>query len=159
MRFFLEAVSYEGRPEPTRSILGRSIRSLPCLRMRLWKWFTEFNLSQKKKGGRFPVKSLWNSFKIAFAMFSKIPMPQAEWTERKYAVYDLLFPFVGSGSRHTHTWCELAGQYFGFSTGFMAMALILVPVFADRWNPCGWTFGYLGCFELLERQRKTSGDT
>ena len=29
------------------------------------------------------MKSLWNSFKIAFAMFSKIPMPQAEWTEEK----------------------------------------------------------------------------
>ena len=27
------------------------------------------------------MKSLWNSFKIAFSMFSKIPMPQAEWTE------------------------------------------------------------------------------
>lgn len=27
------------------------------------------------------MKSLWNSFKIAFAMFSKIPMPQADWSE------------------------------------------------------------------------------
>ena len=27
------------------------------------------------------MKSLWNSFKIAFSMFSKIPMPQAEWTK------------------------------------------------------------------------------
>ena len=27
------------------------------------------------------MKSLWNSFKIAFSMFSKIPVPQAEWTE------------------------------------------------------------------------------
>lgn len=23
----------------------------------------------------------WNSFKIAFSMYSKIPMPQSEWTK------------------------------------------------------------------------------
>ena len=26
------------------------------------------------------MKSLWNNFKVAFAMFSKIPMPRADWT-------------------------------------------------------------------------------
>ena len=25
------------------------------------------------------MKSLWNSFKAAFAMFSKIPMPMVDW--------------------------------------------------------------------------------
>ena len=30
------------------------------------------------------MKSLWNSFKIAFAMFSKIPMPQADWSEENF---------------------------------------------------------------------------
>lgn len=27
------------------------------------------------------MKSLWNNFKVAFAMFSKIPMPRADWTK------------------------------------------------------------------------------
>lgn len=36
------------------------------------------------------MKSLWNSFKIAFAMFSKIPMPQADWSEENMR-YMLVF--------------------------------------------------------------------
>ena len=42
------------------------------------------------------MKSLWNSFKIAFAMFSKIPMPQAEWTEENMRYMLCFFPFVGA---------------------------------------------------------------
>ena len=37
------------------------------------------------------MKSLWNNFKVAFAMFSKIPMPRADWTKGKYEVYVLFF--------------------------------------------------------------------
>ena len=44
------------------------------------------------------MKSLWNSFKIAFAMFSKIPMPQAEWTEENMRYMLCFFPFVGAAA-------------------------------------------------------------
>ena len=27
------------------------------------------------------MRRIWNSFKIAFAMYSKIPMPRADWEE------------------------------------------------------------------------------
>ncbi len=42
------------------------------------------------------LKNLWNSFKIAFAMFSKIPMPQADWSEENMRYMLCFFPFVGA---------------------------------------------------------------
>ena len=42
------------------------------------------------------MKSLWNSFKIAFAMFSKIPVPQAEWTKENMKYMFCFFPFIGA---------------------------------------------------------------
>lgn len=74
------------------------------------------------------MKSLWNSFKIAFAMFSKIPMPQAEWTEENMRYMLCFFPFVGVAAGLLTLGVSWLGEYFGFGTGFMAMALILVPV-------------------------------
>ena len=74
------------------------------------------------------MKSLWNSFKIAFAMFSKIPMPQAEWTEENMRYMLCFFPFVGAAAGLLTLGVSWLGEYFGFGTGFMAMALILVPV-------------------------------
>lgn len=74
------------------------------------------------------MKSLWNSFKIAFAMFSKIPMPQAEWTEENMRYMLCFFPFVGAVAGLLTLGVSWLGEYFGFGTGFMAMALILVPV-------------------------------
>ena len=35
------------------------------------------------------LKNLWNSFKIAFAMFSKIPMPQADWSEENMRFFSV----------------------------------------------------------------------
>lgn len=74
------------------------------------------------------MKSLWNSFKIAFAMFSKIPMPQAEWTEENMRYMLCFFPFVGATAGLLTLGVSWLGEYFGFGTGFMAMTLILVPV-------------------------------
>ena len=42
------------------------------------------------------MKKLWNSFKIAFAMYSKIPMPQSEWTEENMSYAMCFFPCVGA---------------------------------------------------------------
>ena len=36
------------------------------------------------------MKSLWNNFKVAFAMFSKIPMPRADWTKENMKYMFLL---------------------------------------------------------------------
>lgn len=42
------------------------------------------------------MKKLWNSFKIAFSMFSKIPMPRSEWTKENMEYMFVFFPFVGT---------------------------------------------------------------
>ena len=34
---------------------------------------------------------LWNNFKVAFAMYSKIPMPMADLEQGEYEIYILLF--------------------------------------------------------------------
>ena len=74
------------------------------------------------------MKSLWNSFKIAFAMFSKIPMPQADWTEENMRYMLCFFPFVGFAAGVLTLVVDWLGEFFGFGTGFTAVALILVPV-------------------------------
>ena len=39
--------------------------------------------------------ALWNSFKIAFSMYSKIPMPQSEWSKENMRYVMCFFPLVG----------------------------------------------------------------
>ena len=53
------------------------------------------------------MKTIWNNFKVAFAMYSKIPMPPADWEKEnmKYAL--CFFPWVGLavGSRLAREAC------------------------------------------------------
>ena len=39
---------------------------------------------------------LWNSFKIAFTMYSRIPVPEAQWTEENTSYTMCFFPFIGA---------------------------------------------------------------
>ena len=41
------------------------------------------------------MKSLWNNFKVAFAMFSKIPMPRADWTKENMKYMMPMTPETG----------------------------------------------------------------
>ena len=74
------------------------------------------------------LKNLWNSFKIAFAMFSKIPMPQADWSEENMRYMLCFFPFVGAAVGVVMLGMEWLCRYFGMSNGFIAVALVLVSV-------------------------------
>ena len=42
------------------------------------------------------MKSVWNSFKAAFAMFSKIPTPMVDWNKENMKYMMCFFPFVGT---------------------------------------------------------------
>lgn len=75
------------------------------------------------------MKSLWNSFKIAFAMFSKIPMPQADWSEENMRYMLCFFPFVGAAAGIVTLAAEWICRYFGMGSSFIAAVLVLVPVF------------------------------
>ena len=41
------------------------------------------------------MKMLWNNFKVAFAMYSKIPMPAADWEKESMQYAMCFFPWVG----------------------------------------------------------------
>lgn len=75
------------------------------------------------------LKNLWNSFKIAFAMFSKIPMPQADWSEENMRYMLCFFPFVGAAVGAVMLAMEWICRYFGMSNEFITVALMMVPVF------------------------------
>lgn len=75
------------------------------------------------------MKSLWNSFKIAFSMFSKIPMPQAEWTKENMKYMFCFFPFIGTVIAGLTLLAAWAGCQFGFDKGFVTAVLVLIPVF------------------------------
>ena len=49
------------------------------------------------------MKSLWNNFKVAFAMFSKIPMPQADWSEENMRYMLWFFSVCRGSSRSSNT--------------------------------------------------------
>lgn len=74
------------------------------------------------------MKSLWNSFKIAFSMFSKIPMPQAEWTKENMKYMFCFFPFIGTVIGGLTAVIAWAGRRFGFDKSFLTVVLVLIPV-------------------------------
>ena len=75
------------------------------------------------------MKQLWNSFKIAFAMYSKIPMPQSDWTRENMRYIMCFFPLIGViiGAL-TWLWGNL-GPSAAQSRLFYAAVLVLIPVF------------------------------
>ncbi|MDO4276143.1 MAG: adenosylcobinamide-GDP ribazoletransferase [Eubacteriales bacterium] len=74
------------------------------------------------------MKSLWNSFKVAFAMFSKIPVPQADWTKENMKYMFCFFPFIGTVIGGLTMAAVYLGQRFSFDKSFTAVVLVLIPV-------------------------------
>lgn len=74
------------------------------------------------------MKSLWNNFKVAFSMFSKIPMPRADWTEENMKYMLCFFPFVGAAVGILSIGAAYAGFHFGFSHNLVTVVLVLLPV-------------------------------
>ena len=75
------------------------------------------------------MKSLWNNFKVAFAMFSKIPMPRADWTKGNMKYMFCFFPFIGTVIGGLTMLVAYLGLRFGYQPGFVTAVLVLVPVF------------------------------
>ena len=76
------------------------------------------------------MKSAWNSFKAAFAMFSKIPMPMVDWNKENIKYMMCFFPFVGTAIGIV-TW--LVGWELGSRVDvepfFLTAILTVIPVF------------------------------
>lgn len=74
------------------------------------------------------MRQLWNSFKIAFSMYSKIPMPKSDWTKENMRYVMCFFPLIGViiGGL-TWLWGYYGLQLAGNHT-FYAIVLLLIPV-------------------------------
>ena len=89
------------------------------------------------------MKSLWNNFKVAFAMFSKIPMPRADWTKENMKYMFCFFVYRNCDRR-----ADYAGGISGTSVGISGIRDSSAGAgtgICDRRDPCGWSFGYFGC--------------
>lgn len=71
---------------------------------------------------------LWNAFKIGFSMYSKIPMPYTEWTEKnmKYAL--CFFPMVGVPIAFLVWLWSAFAQRFCISDTLRASIFVLIPI-------------------------------
>lgn len=76
---------------------------------------------------------VWNSLKIAFAMYSRIPMPASEWTRENKSYAMCFFPWIGGiigiltwGTYQAGVWLKGAG--FPVSDLTVTAALVLIPV-------------------------------
>lgn len=80
------------------------------------------------RGEDIEMKKVWNSFVVAFAMYSKIPMPRADWTKEnmKYAL--CFFPWVGLAvGAMEYGWFQLA-VYLGIGSMFRAAGMTVIPI-------------------------------
>lgn len=76
------------------------------------------------------MKSLWNSFKAAFAMFSKIPMPMVDWNKENLKYMMCFFPFVGTAiGILTWVFGGVLGTRLALEPFFLAVILTVIPVF------------------------------
>ena len=74
------------------------------------------------------MKMLWNNFKVAFAMYSKIPMPRADWNKENMKYTFCFFPFIGLVIGALSWLAGWAGNNYGFNPSFVAAVLVLIPV-------------------------------
>ena len=74
------------------------------------------------------MKSLWNSFVVAFSMYSKIPMPRADWTRENMKYSMCFFPWVGLAvGALEYGWFYLA-RLLDFHILLSGAGFVLIPV-------------------------------
>lgn len=105
------------------------------------------------------MKSLWNSFKAAFAMFSKIPMPMVDWKKENIKYMMCFFPFVGTAIGIL-TWACRRGPRCTRSSGaiFSRCDPYCDPGIYYRRHSCRRAFGHVRCIKLLAGTHKEAGD-
>jgi adenosylcobinamide-GDP ribazoletransferase len=79
------------------------------------------------------LKKIWNNFKVAFSMYSRIPMPVCDWTEENTSYTMCFFPWIGAviGAITYGIYglkLYLAGKGIVFAELFWTILLVLVPI-------------------------------
>ena len=75
------------------------------------------------------MKQLWNSFKIAFSMYSKIPMPKSQWTKENMRYIMCFFPLIGAVIGGLTWLWGTWGMELVQSRLLYVILLVLIPVF------------------------------
>ncbi len=78
------------------------------------------------------MKAWWNSFKISFSMYSKIPMPQSDWTGENMRYVMCFFPLIGVPIGVLVCLWWLLAQFLGMTEGnlqlFTTAVMVVIPV-------------------------------
>lgn len=79
------------------------------------------------------MRKMWNGFKIAFSMYSKLPMPKSEWNRENLSYAMIYFPWIGGligmityGIFLLKGWS--ADQGIGVSDITFTVLMVMVPV-------------------------------
>ncbi len=72
---------------------------------------------------------MFDSFKIAFATYSRIPMPRADWNERSMRYAMCFFPLVGAVLAVLTMLLRVLGQVLSLQPFFLAVGFTVLPVF------------------------------
>ncbi|MGI6011062.1 MAG: adenosylcobinamide-GDP ribazoletransferase [Ruminococcus sp.] len=75
------------------------------------------------------MKGLYQSFIIAFSMYSKIPMPRCEWKEENMAYAMCFWPWVGAVIGLLWYAWGVIGIHVTMAHGFFTAVLLLISVF------------------------------
>lgn len=74
------------------------------------------------------IRQLWNGFKISFAMYSRIPVPEADWTDDNMKYSMCFFPLVGAViGAVMYGWYCLCGL-LPFGNTFQTAVYLIIPV-------------------------------
>ena len=78
---------------------------------------------------------MWNSFKIAFSMYSKIPMPKTDWNKEnmKYAL--CFFPLVGLAIGIIFYLWSLLAKFLALGNIFTIESLVSCDIFLISKSP------------------------
>ncbi|MGI6006874.1 MAG: adenosylcobinamide-GDP ribazoletransferase [Ruminococcus sp.] len=75
------------------------------------------------------MKGLYQSFIIAFSMYSKIPMPKCEWKEENMAYAMCFWPWVGAVIGLLWFLWGMVGMHVSMEPAFFTVVLLLISVF------------------------------
>lgn len=65
---------------------------------------------------------------VTFSIFTKIPMPQFEWTKKNMEYIMLIFPFVGLAVGFVNIGIFIITKNLGFSNVFSSIILVITPM-------------------------------
>ena len=74
------------------------------------------------------MRTVWNGFKIAFSMFSRIPMPNADWNDKNMRYAFCFFPLVGVVIAAAGYGIMYLFEFLAFSPLFTAVVITIIPV-------------------------------